>query len=265
MSFTPRLYLGEPVPAHPTPPSNNDFLLVQNIDIFVVALIGFIALLRLPRGLARLWKRSEWSEGHFIRSGVRNGQIPFTPNPSPASPIKESSPMEPMSATTSEQHFDHSGGLVVNVEGALRPTYPPHIPAYPSFLRPVVEYLRPSIVSWYSNSQVLVMLAYLGILLYAYFYHTNFLNNPRRLGIIAVSQLPFLYSFAGKNSIPGLLLGIGYQSVCFCAPQAGIYAKLNFIAAKLFPPLCWVPSHPCGQHPFHWLLYVRNLYMGFTY
>ena len=126
--------------------------------------------------------------------------------------------MEPMSATTSEQHFEHSGGLVVNGEEVLRPTYPPHIPAYPAFLRPVAERLRPSIVPWYSNSQVLVMLAYLGILLYAYFYHTNFLNNPRRLGIIAVSQLPFLYSFAGKSSIPGSLLGVGYQSVCFlCA------------------------------------------------
>lgn len=243
MSFTPGSYPGEPANAHPTPPSDNDFLLVENIDILIVALIGFIALLRLPRGLARLWKRSEWSEGHFIRSGAVNRQIPLSLNPSATSPIKESSSMEPMSATTSELHFDHSGGLVVNGEEALRPTYPPHIPAYPAFLRPVVEHLRRSFVPWYSNSQVLLMLAYLGILLYACFYRSDFLNNHRRLGIIAVSQLPFLYSFAGKNSIPGSFWGVGYQSVC---SLCGIYTNLNFIPAELFPPLCRVPSYPCG-------------------
>lgn len=214
----PLIYPGKGADASHPPPSFDDFMLVEHIDIFIAALICFIALLRLPRGVARLWKRSEWSKGHFIAPRVENGPAPIvlSLSPSAISPIKESSPTEPASAKTSEQHFDHSS-QIVNRKKALRPTYPPHIPAYPAFLRPVAERLRLSIVPGYSNLQVLVMLAYLGILLYAYSYHANFFNNPTRLGIIAASQLPFLYAFAAKNSIPGSLLGLGYQSVRFFA------------------------------------------------
>jgi ferric-chelate reductase len=188
-------------------------LLVDYIDILIAALIGFLALFRLPRALVRLRKRSEWSQGHFFQYKARNSQeLSGSSHESDAIPTKE--PLS--SATTSEAHAFYNHGdrrQLLKMAEATQPSYPPHMPTYPAFLRPFAEYLSLSIVSGYSNWQALVMLAYLGILLYAFSYDSNFLNNPRRSGIIAASQLPFLYAFASKNSVPGSLLGIGYQSV----------------------------------------------------
>ena len=191
------------------PPPNNEFLLVEHIDILIAALIGFLALFQLPRALVRLRQRSEWSQGHFFQHKARNRQVqPGSSHESDAIPAKESLSRNP---TTSEIHaFYGDRRRLLKRADATQPTYPPHMPTYPAFLRPFAEYLSLSIVPGYSNLQALVMLAYLGILLYAFFYRSN---NPRRSGIIAASQLPFLYAFASKNNVPGSLLGIGYQGV----------------------------------------------------
>ncbi|SRR6266550_1189778 len=202
---------------HPPPKNLNEFLLVEHIDILIAALIGFLALFQLPRALVRLRKRSEWSRGHFFQHKARNRQVPpGSSQESDAIPTKEPLSRDPVSATTSEVHAFYNYGdrrQLLKMAEATQPTYPPHMPTYPAFLRPFAEYLSLSIVPGYSNWQALVMLAYLGILLYAFSYRSNFLNNPRRSGIIATSQLPFLYAFASKNNVPGLLLGIGYQGV----------------------------------------------------
>ena len=246
----------------PLPPPNNEFLLVEHIDVLIAALIGFLALSQLPRALARARKKSEWSQGHFLQYKSRNGQMLEGDD---AIPIKESLSSEPMSSTTSEGHafYNHSDrrGLLKS-KGVTQPTYPPHIPTYPAFLRPLAERLSISVVPGYSNTQVLVMLAYLGILLYAFSYHSNFLDNPRRSGILAASQLPFLYAFASKNSVPGSLLGIGYQGVrIFCISSMG--SELTCILAELFPSLCWLPCCTCSQRPCYWLVYVLNFFYLF--
>ena len=44
--------------------------LVECINILIAALIGYLVL---PRALARLWKRSEWSEGHMLQCKAKNG------------------------------------------------------------------------------------------------------------------------------------------------------------------------------------------------
>ncbi|KAK2460219.1 hypothetical protein APHAL10511_007754 [Amanita phalloides] len=168
----------------------NHLLLVEHVDILIGALVGFVILLRLPRALARLWKRSEWLDGHFLRYSARKVQVPPT----------------------------------------LRSSCPPHIPAYPAFLRPIVGPLGQSIAFGYSNLQILVMLAYLAIMLYAFSYHSNFLSTPVRPAYIAVAQLPFLYAFAAKNSVPGSLLGMGYQTLNFFHRYIG---RLVVLAANV--------------------------------
>ena len=195
-------------------------MLVEHIDVLIAALIGFLALLQLPRALARIWKKSEWSQGHFLQYKPRNDQVMEASSRDDVIQIKEPCPTEPMSSTASEglAFYNHSDGRQLEApksEGATQPAYPPHIPAYPVFLRPLAERLSISVVPGYSNLQVLVMLVYLGILLYAFSYRSNFLNNPVRSGILAASQLPFLYAFASKNNVPGALLGIGYRDVRF--------------------------------------------------
>ncbi|KAF8347435.1 hypothetical protein F5887DRAFT_1172715 [Amanita rubescens] len=192
-------------------------LLVDYIDILIAALIGFLALFQLPRALVRLRKRSEWSQGHFFQYKARNSQeLSGSSHESGAIPTKEHLSSDPVSAATSEAHaFNNHGDRrqLLKMAEATQPSYPPHMPTYPAFLRPFAEYLSLSIVPGYSNWQALVMLAYLGILLYVFSYHSNFLKNPRRSGMIAASQLPFLYAFASKNNVPGSLLGIGYQGL----------------------------------------------------
>ena len=192
---------GEPSISPLVPPSY-EFVLVEHIDVLIAAIIGFLALLQLPRALARVWKTSEWSQGHFLQYKPRNEQMLEGSSRNDAIPIKQPCSTEPIPSAAS-------------VERALtsQPTHPPHIPTYPTFLRPLAEHLRISFVPGYSNLQVIVMLVYLGILLYAFSYRSNFLNNPKRSGILAASQLPFLYAFASKNSVPGSLLGKGYRDV----------------------------------------------------
>ncbi|KAK2460220.1 hypothetical protein APHAL10511_007755 [Amanita phalloides] len=173
----------------------NHLLLVEHVDIMIGALIGFIVFLRLPRALARLWKKSERYNGHFIWCNARKA---------PESPC----------AISKEPAFA-SGGRSVNSAETLRSSCPPHIPAYPVFLYPFMGPLRRSIAFGYSNLQISTMLAYLAIMLYTFSYRSNFLNTPIRSAYIAAAQLPFLYAFAAKNGIPGSLLGMGYQSLNF--------------------------------------------------
>ena len=221
MSFgtIPPFLLGKAADTHNQPPPDNDLLLVERVDISIAALIGFLALLRLPRLLARLWKWSEWSGGHFLRFKVGNRWALSSPSANNANPIKKSRSDKPEFAMTCESDscYNHSDQQHFRVSTLEHPrsTYSPHIPAFPAFLRPVAEYLRLSIIPGYSNSQVLVMLVYLGILLFALFYRSDFFKNPKRPGLVAASQLPFVFAFAAKNNVPGSLLGIGYQHVCF--------------------------------------------------
>ena len=241
----------------------NQLLLVEHIDILIAALIGYMALLRLPRAFFRLWTKSEWSEGHFLQYQAVNGWRLPNSNRGDANPIKENPSSESVSATTGKPHFSHKHSVqrLVDSQVTLRPTYPPHIPAYPAFLHPFVERLRLSVVPGYSNLQVLLMLAYLGILLYGFSYRSNFLENPIRSGLVAASQLPFVYAFSAKNNVPGLLLGIGYQSVCFL--YFWYQHPVTLVSVELFPPLCRASGCPCGKRSCYWLVYVLNFIYPF--
>ncbi|KAF8634778.1 hypothetical protein AX15_000734 [Amanita polypyramis BW_CC] len=215
----------DPAPQPVPPVHTNQWLLLQHLDIFIAALIGFIALLRLPRALARLWKKSELTNGHFLR--CTSGQVQDSATPvdtAPSSPIKES------------QWGEFSMPNVRYNQGAQRPdgvgrsSPPPHVPAYPAFLRPLARVLRLSIIPGYSNFQIMVMLVYLGTLLYGFSYRSSFWKNPKRSGMLAASQLPFVYAFAAKNNVPGWLFGVGYESLNFFHRYVG---RLVVLAANV--------------------------------
>ena len=42
-----------------------------------------------------------------------------------------------------------------------------------------------------------------------------------------------------------------------------INSEPNFIPAKLFPPLYWLPCCTCSQRPCYWLVYVLNFFYPF--
>jgi len=199
-------------------------IFLYDVDIFLAAIIGFIILLRVPRGLARFWKSYEWRNGHILGYTRPRQRAAVSRHPSQSHPTRHPSGSrsrgrspggEKAYATTDESHTLHSHTAVrLNHRGQrIQPSYPPHVSSHPAFLRPVIHYLKLSYVPGYSNLQILIMLAYFSILLFALLYKSNVWTDPDRAGWIAASQLPFLFAFAAKNNVIGWSLGVEYQKV----------------------------------------------------
>ncbi|PFH47037.1 hypothetical protein AMATHDRAFT_153113 [Amanita thiersii Skay4041] len=206
--------------------------LVFHVHLFIAGCIALVVLLRLPRGLVRFWKPSEWCSGHFFRRvrfrerakltrAPRHGQV--SRESSRFASTDESHTLCAQTATRAIHFVDHKGR-------PLKPSYPPHVPSCPSILRPLVGPLRKCIIPGYSNLQVLIMVAYLAVLLYPFIYRSNFLVEAQRAGWIAVAQLPFLIAFAAKNNVVGWLLGVGYQNLNFLHRYIG---RLIVLAANV--------------------------------
>ncbi|KAF8625150.1 hypothetical protein AX15_005535, partial [Amanita polypyramis BW_CC] len=220
-------------------------VLVYKIDIFLLSVIGFAILLRWPRGLARFWKTYEWCNGHFLSYARPRQRTTLSRRPSQPQPARQPSGSrrgrspgaaaavaEKGYADTEESHTLNSHTAIrLNRKGKpIQPSYPPHVPAYPAFLRRLVSLFNLSYVSGYSNIQVFIMLAYFAVLLFPLLHRSNPLTDMKRSGWIAASQLPFLFLFATKNNMLGWLLGIGYQNFNYLHQYLG---KLIVLAANL--------------------------------
>jgi len=94
--------------------------------------------------------------------------------------------------------------------------------------RRLLNPLRMRIAPGFSFGQLLILLAYLGTLVYGVFHNSNVLLDQSRTGWIAVSQYPFIYAFAQKNNLIGAFLGLGYEKVCGLISQLGDLAFFNF-------------------------------------
>ncbi|KAK2464431.1 hypothetical protein APHAL10511_003579 [Amanita phalloides] len=206
--------------ALPTPPIDPRAL-VYYTDIFLASVIAFIIILRLPRGLARFWKTYEWCNGHFLSYTPPRQRATVSRRPSQGQPARQPSTSrrgrspgaEKGYAATDESHtlYSHTATRLNHKGQRMQPSYPPHFASCPAFLRRVVGLLSVSNVPGYSNLQLLIMLAYSGVLVFALLYRSNFFTNQRRAGWVAVSQLPFLLAFIAKNNVLGWLMGIEYQ------------------------------------------------------
>lgn len=250
----------------------NPQTLVSNIDIFIAAVIALVILLRLPRGLARFWKTYEWCNGHFLgytRTRSRTASLSRRPSQShptrhPSSSRRNRSPgQEKGYAPTDESHTLYSHTAVrLNQKGQqIQPSYPPHISSYPSFIRPLVGLFRSSYVPGYSNLQLLIMLAYFGVLLFALLYQSNTFTDPSRAGWIAVSQLPFLFAFAAKNNVLGWLLGVEYQKVCVYQPFLFFKKSPEFDLhpVLLSPSISWTVDRRRCERARNRLSYVVDM------
>ncbi|KAF8628831.1 hypothetical protein AX17_005892 [Amanita inopinata Kibby_2008] len=222
--------------------------LVYHLNLFIISLVAFVVLLRLPRGLARFWKLSEWCSGHLLRYIPYTERRALTQLPRQARvvrepsgkrgtrpPVSRSHTMEKGYASTDESHtlYTHANNAVRRLDSKgqpIRPSYPPHVPACPSFLRPLVGRLRTCIVPGLSDLQVLIMLTYFAILLYPFIYRSNFLIDEMPAAWIAISQLPFVFVFASKNNVLGWLLGVGYQRLNYLHRYIG---RLVILAANI--------------------------------
>lgn len=88
-----------------------------------------------------------------------------------------------------------------------------------------------------SFGNLLVVLVYAALMLYACLRSPNPLVNPQRLGYLAISQVPIVVALAGRTNWLGLACGLGYEKVCVFALKWLGYSESSMVA-KLHSPLC---------------------------
>ncbi|KAJ6584309.1 hypothetical protein B0H10DRAFT_1961866 [Mycena sp. CBHHK59/15] len=173
---------------------------------------------------ARLWRTSEWTQGHFL------GYEPFTGSSSPISfttpgpgPYTTGFSKDMGSEDSHTSHHAANKDFRVTTKARTSPSsYPPHLEPTPSFLRPVVSLLRSRVSPGISVSQIVVLAGYLATLLT--------LHGHRSLWAHCGLANPFIFAFGSKNNVLGMFLGVGYEKLNFLHR---FVARLAIISAHL--------------------------------
>ncbi|KAJ7815032.1 hypothetical protein B0H14DRAFT_3878485 [Mycena olivaceomarginata] len=198
-----------------------------------------MSLLSLPRALARFWRYSEWSNGHFFRHIARPPSVPKVVPLSRGASTKSTNKQQ---SDISHMTFSHTKHVRrVDSRGAtIRVSYPPHVATCTPLLRPLAAPLSTRISPGFSIAQLIVLLVYLSILIYPLSVATAgpFVDLDRT-GWIAISQLPLIILFASKNNLLAMMLGEGYSGVNF----------FHRFAARVFITCC--NAHGLG-YIFRW-------------
>ncbi|KAG5640475.1 hypothetical protein DXG03_008380 [Asterophora parasitica] len=206
--------------------------LVFHVILFLLFLVGFLVLLRLPRAFARFRRSSDWLNGHFLwRSSCRSLSTSRTVQTFPDSDDYStygSSIKERKEASTDDSHTLYS---FANKNGDhVTFSFPPHVATCPRFLRQLFTLHRVRISPGFSVSQAFIVVFYLASLCYAGFYKSSPFSDPVRTGWVAVAQLPFVFALAAKNNILGMLLGFTYEKLNYLHRFVG---RLVVIAANI--------------------------------
>lgn len=215
--------------------------LVYHADILIFGIILIFTLASLPRAYARFSRRSEWSQGHILRSVVHlpstrpkinlNLSLSYPVDPQKASfvdfdPADSSTTCEPLP-------YQNRVRLAFVVDEKALPMIPNRDPTASSLLHHVTSLFRHRIHDNYSVGQILLMLAYISIIFYVSFYKSNPFTDPHRAGFVITSQIPFVYALATKNNIIGMMVGVGYEKLNYLHRLVGrlmvIGANVHFL------------------------------------
>jgi ferric-chelate reductase len=185
--------------------------LVFHVNIFILAILVLLLILKLPRALALFWSTSEWCNGHILLDR------PYRPSAISQSYQNAYPPPSSKEVASEDSHtlFSHSH-QPQRIDGKGNPilvSYPPHVASTIRFIRPLMATFRHRISPGFSAGQFMILLYYFGILIYASFYKSDPFTDPLRTGWVATGQLPFVFAFATKNNILGTLLGACYTEV----------------------------------------------------
>lgn len=215
-----------PYPASSNIPTVSDESLMTNIDIGISIIILVLALFNAPRAVARFTNRSEWFQGVLLRHRPLTHKPRINLNTQSIYLHSDSSkpPIDLDHSTTSCTTFKP---LPPAPNYALKNTYSPpfsseekqqqpvHVPTFLSVVHPLANILTRRVHGGYTIGHVLLIVGYTAIVFYAGFYKSNLFADSVRAGWIVASQIPFLYAFATKNNVIGMLLGVGYEKVGF--------------------------------------------------
>ncbi|KAI9566156.1 ferric reductase like transmembrane component-domain-containing protein [Boletus coccyginus] len=188
--------------------------LVYTLDILISTIILFFFLLNVPRALMYIAdNRSEAFQGYLLRSATQFRMYRSPSGSTPQSKEKgslENSISTPGSDATPKQSW--------------------HLPMYFEFRNSAASFIQYRVLGNYTVVQVLLMALYAAAVLYAAFYESNPFTSPYRAGWVTASQIPFVYAFATKNNVIGLLVGVGYEKLNYLHRHVG---RLMVIGANV--------------------------------
>lgn len=185
-------------------PSISNSNLVYGLDMFILGIIFIFFLFNVPRALMYIANhRSHVFQDYVLRSTAQSRM--------------SRTPLE-LTRKSTKKEEQWSFPLPTLGSGAA-PKQPWHFPMHLSRRHPAACFMQCRIVGHYTVVQVFLMAGYSGAILYASFYASNVFSHPKRIGWVITSQIPFVYAFATKNNVIGLLSGVGYEKVCVSTPN----------------------------------------------
>lgn len=158
---------------------------VIHMVIFLLFVLLAFSLFNVPRALVYMANNgSEISQGYLLRSATQTRVY----------------------RSLSVTNFQSKEKPAAELE-------PRHFPMHRSLRHSAISFMQYRFPGNYTVMQVLLMAGYFAAMCYAAFYKLNPFSNSIRVGLVVVSQIPFVYAFATKNNVIGLLVGVGYEKV----------------------------------------------------
>jgi ferric-chelate reductase len=226
--------------------SFNTSVFVFHIDLVLLGLFALYVVLTLPRVLQvvhRFQRSGEILNGFFLRSG--SGAAQRTTSQHRSDTHGSSSATNTLTSTNVPALVDDSenavegemsksgeaqrpaliipqraaaapdvGGYPSRRSAPSPPRVPTRVPRWMRILRPTLAYaLNFRVAPGFSFGNLLVLLVYTALMLYASFRGPNSLVHPHRLGYLAISQVPIVVALAGKTNWLSLACGVGYEKV----------------------------------------------------
>lgn len=206
--------------------------LLFHVDILLLSFLGLCFLIAVPRMLARLGRMSEWTDVLYLRS-YRDGSSGR--RGSSEDTLRRPRIDKTYSELTVNKRESQAEVIEVQPMGSSRQTLslpvqtpPKHVPTLSTIFPGISWLLSMSVRPGYTVGKLLLMLAYLGVMLYAGIYKSNPFTNPTRAGLVATSQIPLVFVVATKNNVVSALTGYGYEKVS--APEAAVSDNRSFLA-----------------------------------
>ncbi|KAI9440920.1 hypothetical protein H4582DRAFT_2074709 [Lactarius indigo] len=209
-----------------------------HIDVLLLSLFALYVVFTLPRAVARLFQPPEVFNGFFLRSGTRS--TPPGRSDSIRTLLRANTFGRSDTATVSEPkgdakappvHRSNGAHAALGRDGEVEDAFPAlvtpvansthrarhvfvptRMPRWTTVVHPSFSHLLNFRVSpGFSLGNLLVLLAYSFVVLYACFYLSNPFKDPDRAAYIAVSQIPIVVALANKSNWLSWLSGVGYE------------------------------------------------------
>lgn len=215
------------VPAHNTTSSTttpvSDSTVAFYFDVALLCVLAAFFLAALPRAVVRFSHATEWGKGLILLGGRASGNhFRITaPRQQISSPINFDDRADDGSDNshtlhehnTTSTHKLYGGKTPLDEKQASR-SLPRRIQSMSTLTYPVSTFLSKTVQPGTSIGQLLLQTLYTCAIILVTFYQSNPITDPERIGFIAISQIPVVFVFGMKNSIPGMLLGMSYEKVC---------------------------------------------------